>query len=209
MALSERDDKIISFLHTFKIANTSTIYNLFFYPRNPRGCTRRLKELYEYNFIGRSKEHIGKEYSFFIDSKPKNAKHELFLTDLYRELLIRGRQLEAEQEERNPNDVKKFLIHNFLKEPREFEIVPDGLITFEYDKMKFVNFIEVEISSNNINRLIEKYVKLKENKDLWQKYFPTFPRIVVVTNKKIPTVEELDIVSIHTSFKDIDKFFNI
>ena len=51
--LTNRDNQIIEFLQNYKIANTSTIANIFF-NGSKRPCNRRLKHLKEHGFINSS-----------------------------------------------------------------------------------------------------------------------------------------------------------
>lgn len=178
MIVTDRDRKVIDFLNTFKVATTDTIQELF-YP-SLRVAQKRLKLMYENKLLKRTRDNFTSQYCYYI-KKPKQMRHCLLLTDFYREM---NRLTDIELFE------KEITIDN---------IRPDGLIAYKYKKKGFIACIEVQISNEPLD--VEKYEKLfKSGK--YKKYFPVFPLVYAITDRKI-LYTELKIIRVNEDMSNL------
>lgn len=178
MIVTERDKKVLNFIEKFNVATTDTIQELF-YP-SIRVAQHRLKLMYDNKLLKRERDHFTAQYIYYI-RKPKQLRHDLLLTDFYREM---NRLTDIELFE------KEFTIDN---------VRPDGLIAYRYKGKSYIACIEVQIA--NIALDVEKYEKLfKSGK--YKKYFPVFPLVYAITNKKIPYTE-LKIIRVNEDMSNL------
>lgn len=187
--LTTRDLKIIEFLEDFKIARTSTIAELFCKDDAEKSALRvaqrRLSEIYDYQEIKRVRDNITSEYLYYIH-KPKQLKHRLMLTDFYREFS------------------KLVKILDFKNEVAIENLRSDGLVVYKYQNKTYVAFVEVQIANKPLD--IKKYLMLLRA-GKYEKYFPVFPKLIAITNKKIEK-NELDIIQIRENFSNLGEVFN-
>ena len=182
--LTDRDNQIIEFLETYKIANTSTIANIFF-NGSKRPCSRRLKHLKEHGFINSTQEFVCLEMVYYIGRKPTQIKHSTIVSSFI------GKLCEYNIE--------------ILKTKVEFKIDnirSDLLLVCKIDGEIKIFFIEV---CNTKKFDLNKYIKLKNN-NRWKEYFPFFPSIVVISNKPFENHKELNIIGVNL---DLNNFDNI
>ena len=166
--LTERDNNIIEFLTKYKCATTSTISNLFF-NGSRRPTTRRLKHLKEHGFIKSSQEYVSIEQVHYINKKPTQLKHSCLCSEFA---------------------CKMKLEKNILKEKTEFKIGnvrTDLLLITDHPKIYLIEICNTKPFDLN------KYIKLKKSME-WKKLFPTFPDIIVVSDKKVNKSNELNII---------------
>jgi hypothetical protein len=87
----------------------------------------------------------------------------------------------------------------FKLEPIYDYIRPDALMGYSINGKKYIAFAEIELSNKGFD--IYKYEKFYNSGD-YKKFFPVFPRIVAITDKKIlPT--NLNLIKISTDLSDI------
>lgn len=177
MIVTNRDKKVLAFLDEFRIATTDTIQELF-YP-SLRVAQTRLKLLYDNKLIKRDRDHFTSQYYYYI-KKPKQLRHDLLLTNFYREIN------------------KLADIELFKKEFTVDNIRADGLIAYKRNK-RYIAFAEVQIANTPLDIL--KYEKLYKSNQ-YKKYFPTFPFIYAITDKKIPS-SSLKIIQINEDMSNI------
>ncbi|MPM09427.1 hypothetical protein SDC9_55744 [bioreactor metagenome] len=166
--LTERDNQIIEFLTQYKCATTSTISDLFF-NGSRRPTTRRLKHLKEHGFIKSSQEYVSIEQVHYINKKPTQLKHSCICSEFA---------------------CKMKLENNIIKEKVEFKLCnirADLLLITDQPKIYFVEICNTKPFDVN------KYIRLKKSME-WKKVFPVFPDIIVISNKKVNTTNELNII---------------
>lgn len=166
--LTERDNQIIEFLSIYKCATTSTISNLFF-NGSRRPTTRRLKHLKEHGFIKSSQEYISVEQVHYINKKPTQLKHACICSEFVSKMKLEN---------------------NIIKEKVEFKIGnirSDLLLITDTPKIYFVEACNTKPFDTN------KYIRLKKSME-WKKLFPVFPDIIVISDKKVNTSNELNII---------------
>ena len=178
MIVTERDKKVLNFIEKFNVATTDTIQELF-YP-SIRVAQHRLKLMYDNKLLKRERDHFTSQYYYYL-RKPRQLRHSLLLTDFYREI----------------NRLTK--IELFEKELTIEHVRADGLVAYKYKSKRYIAFIEVQIANTPLD--VEKYEKLfKSGK--YKKYFPVFPLIYAITNKKIPYTE-LKIIRVNEDMSNV------
>lgn len=177
--VTKRDLQVVEFLEKFHIATTSTIETLF-YPSN-RVARNRLNALVDAKMVKRDRAGISCEYEYYI-RRPAQYRHSLLLTDLYREMHRRTE------------------LYKFIKEPKIGDIRPDALAGYKANGVAEVAFVEIEISHKGLD--IEKYERLYYSGE-YRKYFVDFPKLIVVSDRKVPKSNKFDITVIDTEFKNL------
>lgn len=178
MIVTERDKKVLNFIEKFNVATTDTIQELF-YP-SIRVAQHRLKLMYDNKLLKRERDNFTSQYIYYV-RKPKQLRHNLLLTDFYREM---NRIVDIELFE------KEFIIDN---------VRADGLIAYRYKNKGYIACIEVQIANEPLN--VEKYEMLYFS-GKYKKYFPVFPLIYAITNKKIPYTE-LKIIRVNEDMSNV------
>lgn len=178
MIVTDRDKRVLDFISKFRVATTDTIQELF-YP-SLRVTQNRLKLMYENKLLKRERDHFTSQYIYYL-RKPKQLRHSLLLTDFYREMH------------------KLTKIELFEKEFEIENIRADGLIAYKYKNKGYIAFVEVQIANKGLD--IVKYEKLYKSKN-YKKYFPVFPLVYAITNKKIPDTE-LKIIRVNEDMSNL------
>lgn len=177
--ITKRDGKVLDFVEEFKVASTSTINELFY--KNIRVAQRRLKLMVETKDLKRERYHFTDEYVYYY-KKTTQQRHDLLLTDFYREL----------------NKIVNIV--SFKKEFTKIEgIRPDGVVVYQYRNKNYVAFVEVEISNKGFDT--EKYKEMYRNKN-YKGILPTFPLIIAITNQKIEKTP-FEIIKIDTDLTNL------
>lgn len=188
MAVRERDKNTLQFIHDMKVV-TSDIVSPLFYEGNLRVAQRRLQIMAEnYKDIGlkRSRDGWTDKYIYYFE-KPKQVRHSLLLVEFYKNIFLM-------------NGVK---ILKFLKEPTWFDgLRPDGFIAFTDTRINknYIAFLEIQICNKPLDT--QKYRKLYLSEE-YKKYFPTFPVLIAITNKKVQQNEDFKIIQIKEDFSNI------
>jgi hypothetical protein len=159
------EQRVLDFLDTFNCATTSQLTKLFYndvaIPQNK--ARRRLKILYDDKHVKRERNSINMEYVYYL-RKNNQFTHSLILTEFY----VRLHEL-AE-------------IDKFEVEQPYGHIRPDGMCICGYKGFTHYFFIEVHISNNKFNQ--DKYIAYYGSRE-WKQYFDLFPKIIIISDKKI------------------------
>ncbi len=185
--LTNRDIKVIDFLEKYKIAKLTTIQNLFF--PSLRTAQLRMKKLHDKKVVKREKDIYSSEYMYYI-RKPSQVKHSLIIAD------VLGRI----------NNMNSIEIIKFDNEFTINNIRSDFFIAYKYKKTGFIALGEVELSNNNIQKKTEKYEQLFINKT-YKGVLPVFPKIIFVTDRKLPTCKHFEIIQIKENLSNLNKIF--
>jgi hypothetical protein len=178
--LTTRDLQIVDFLSEYKVANTSTITELFFPSRV--ACYKRLQILNMQRVIKRVRDSVTSEYIYY-KKLPKQVKHSLLVSDFYRELHM------------------KTEIINFKIEPIMGDIRPDAVFGYKHHGKTFAGLLEIEISHKGFN--YAKYERFY-NSDTYKNFLPVMPTVFVVGyNVKFPTDSKIKYKVIKTDFCNI------
>lgn len=174
---TERDQQIISYLETFKVATTSTLVSLFF------SCYRygaeRLALLAKRGDVTRAR-CLGDSYDYvyYLGRRPKQLIHSLLLTEFHRELSTIARVIKI------------------VPEYTCGHVRADGFVAFELRGQKMIAFVEVQTRNQGLDTA--KYRQLLLSGD-WKGHFPVFPLVIGVTNQqKIKAPSDYRLVHIKT-----------
>src|SRR5699024_4780390 len=97
------------------------------------------------------------QYHYYI-KKPRQLRHNLLLTDFYREL-------------------NKIATINFFDKEFSIEhIRADGLVVYRYKNVNYIAFVEVQISNQPLD--VKKYEKLYQSGLYKNKFNGVFPMII-------------------------------
>ena len=180
--LTDRDKEIIQFLKDFKVANTTTISDLYF-NSSLRPCQRRLKYLCEHGYIKSYQENVISEKIHYLKRKPTNLQHALILSKFISKLKLDGIEI-----------IK-------YKVPFKIEnLIADAFIAIKKDNKNYIYFVEVE---NTKKFDLEKYEKLYYSRK-WKEILPIFPGIIVISDKPVRANNKFNIINIGLNLNDIN-----
>ena len=182
--LTDRDIQIIDFLKLNKCADTETLSHIFF-NSSLRACQNRLKKLVDNGNIKAFRENILTQNIYYVRRKPISYKHALKVTQFIAEL----HKLNIE-------------IIKYRVPYKVGNVIADALFIIKINNQVIPMFLEVELTKFFD---LEKYQKLYYSR-VWKEVFPTFPKIVIATDKKVKTDRKLDIIKIDTAFTNIQEF---
>lgn len=160
--LQQRDLDLINFIKNVVVADTDTLYKVFFKGScSLRTCQERLTKLTNAGYIKRWRNNYFEEYIYYIYKKPSSYLHKIVFS-----------QLIAEMKEQNIEIIK-------YKTPLKlFNIIADGFIVYKDESLKMA-FVEVERTKKFSE---SKYNQLYYSRE-WKKNFNEFPEIWVITDK--------------------------
>lgn len=179
--LTDRDIEIIEFLKLNKCADTETLSHIFF-NSSLRACQNRLKKLADNGNIKAFRENILTQNIYYVRRKPISYKHALKVTQFIAEL----HKLNIE-------------IIKYRVPYKVGNVIADALFVIKVNNQAIPIFLEVELTKFFD---LEKYQRLYYSRD-WKEVFPMFPRVVVITDKKVKTDRKIDIIKIDTVFSNI------
>ena len=187
--LTERDYKILEFIQIVEVADTQTIYKMFF--SCLRSTQSRLKKLVEHGYLRSYRPDILSQNIYYLKKRPVNWKHKIIFSKLICELNALGAEL-----------------HKY-KTPYVFEltdgrVIADGIVIFTLNEKVHIWLIEVERSTKKLNK--EKYERLYYSGKL-EELFPFTPTIICITDKKVST--QHDFLKIKSSRIDLRDLENI
>ena len=162
--LQKRDHEIIDFLKNVTVADTTSLYKIFFAKTSGlRVCQERLLKLVKARYIKRFRSDIFSEYIYYVDKKPSSYLHKIVFS-----------QLIAKLTEQNIEIIK-------YKTPLKlYNIIADGFIVYNDNGLKMA-FIEAERTKYFDE---DKYNKLYYSRE-WKKNFEEFPDIWIITDKNV------------------------
>lgn len=167
--ITDRDLRIVEFLSRHKVANTEILSARFF--PSLRMAQKRLALLAKWGEIQRSREHITRQYVYFLGNKPKQLRHMLLRTEFYHKF------------------PEKFEI--FEPEYTVGSLRADAIFKFHYT----IAFLEVQVSAEKPD--LAKYRRFYLSGE-YVKYFSSMPKIYVVTDHVFFLPKELDVIKIPT-----------
>jgi DNA-binding Lrp family transcriptional regulator len=170
-----RDEEICVFLKNTGLATTSQIEKVFFSHCKYSGnvVRRRMLKLFNAGLVKRYQADAASEFIYWLEGKkPSQVDHRLLVTDIY--VAVRT--------------MKNGYIENWQREPQLEGLRPDAFLKFiipENGRKRQCNrFFEVERwTGNPFNQ--EKYEKYYEGGSWKSLAITSFPKVVIVTDKKI------------------------
>ena len=182
ICITDRDKMIKEFLKEVSVADTKTLHILFFNGTTMRNAQKRLKQLVDIKYIKSYRENVISQNVYFI-RKPKNIPHKIKFSQLLAEIKQQNIEL--------------------LKYKCPFKIgnaIADGLIVIKDRGKVKIYFVEAE-RTKKLN--IDKYMDLYYSRTYKDK-FPIMPRILVISDKKCPTNDVLEIRNCKWDLSDLN-----
>lgn len=180
--LTDRDIQIIEFLKNNKVADTTTLSNIFF-NGSLRSCQQRLKKLVDNGDLKFFRENILSQNIYYVKKKPSSWKHAIKVTQFIAELY----KLNIE----------------VLKVKTPFKcgnMIADSLIICRINGDVKILWLEVELTKFfNLSKYEDLYYSRK-----WKEALPNFGSIVVVSRKKVKTNDKFNVIKIDTDFSNIE-----
>ena len=181
--LQDRDVKIIDFLKNNKVADTTTLSNIFF-NGSLRSCQHRLKKLCDNGDLKVFRENILSQNIYYTKKKPSSYKHALKVTQFIAELHKLGIEI--------------------LKIKTPFKcgnLIADSLLVVRINGDVKILWLEVELTKFfNLSKYEDLYYSRK-----WKEVLPTFGAIVTVSDKNVKTNDKFNIIKIKTDFSNIEE----
>lgn len=179
--LTERDKQIIQFLKEVSVADTKSL-SIIFFNSGLRRCQQRLKLLCEYRYIKSFREDVHSQYIYYVGRKTKNWQHKIVFSQLLAKLYYKGINILKYKTPLKVNDV-----------------IADGFIAININGVNKIYLVEVDITKYfDLNKYMYLYFS-----DKWKEYFPVFPSILAISNKRIDTNETLDIKTCKLDLLDL------
>lgn len=160
--LTERDRKIIRFIEDFGCADSDMIHRLFFADVSRNRCLSRMKQLADRHCVSRSRESVSANYLYYIGKPPKEIAHKMVRANFYTRM-------------KASYDLKVF-----FPEPIYGKIRPDAYMEFSLYGQRYAAFLEVQLSSGDIQAKYEAVY----NSGKWQERWTSFPLVIIVTPHK-------------------------
>lgn len=181
ICITDRDKMIKEFLREVSVADTITISILFFPNTTIRNAQKRLKQLVDAKYIKCYRENVISQNVYFI-RKPKNIPHK-----------IKFSQLLAKIKQQNIELLK-------YKCPFKIDdVIADGLIVIKDRGKVKIYFVEAERTKKlDINKYLDLYYSRA-----YKEKFPVMPKILVISDKKCPTNEVLNIRNCKWDLSDL------
>ena len=180
--ITARDKKIMSFLKEVSVADTKSVAILFF-NNGLRRCQQRLKLLCEHKYIKSFREDVHSQYIYYINRKPKNWRHKIVFSKMLAILELKGVNILKYKTPLKINDV-----------------IADGFIAININGINKIYFVEIDITKYfDLNKYMYLYFS-----DKWKEYFPVFPSIISISDKRIDTNEILDIKTSKLDLTDLE-----
>jgi hypothetical protein len=184
--LTVRDKQIINHIVDFKAASSHQIERLFFrgYSRSDIIARRRLASIVKLSEIKRIQDRYSKRYLYYHGSKAQ-LYHKLYVAEFYTKLIEQGVE-----------------IVEFQREMYVGNLRADAFTIFKYNGFKFHVCVEVQLCHEPLDT--GKYEELARNK---QYPWPTFPRIVVISDREYKINSPIQFIQIGTDFSGWERVF--
>lgn len=186
MKLTARDEKIIEYIKTVSVADTTTLNEIFF-NNSTRSCQRRMKLLTDAKLVKRlERKYLNQEYVYYVSRVPKQLEHKLLFSQLVGKMHSVGAEIIK---------VKSPLCVG--------NIIADGFVVYKLNDRVRMALVEVERSKEFDKDKYIEIANVKEFKDM----FPVKPLIVVLSDNKPVNMDLFKIINIKTDFSDINNIF--
>jgi hypothetical protein len=156
--ITKKDQDVLNFLTDFHIGTCNQIHKLFYNLTSIQYTRKRLKYLYDNDYIKRARSTIDNSYAYYIDRKPVQLHHDLIRAELYANIKSRYDLLE------------------WTNEAPVSNIRPDALAYVKHVGIVFPLMIEIHLS-NGFN--FDKY------KIDFKPIFGTNPRVIICTDREV------------------------
>lgn len=163
--MTDRDMKIINFINKCPCYSNS-IQKIFFSGKSQRMANKRLKYLFDYGYVKRTRENTWESYFYYINRKPKQLIHYDYIARSYHWIMLQG-----------------YNILSFEVQKQYGNIRPDLLVEIYKDNKSGFIPVEVELNLYNLDHKIKQYEKTD------------FKKLILVSNSTRDS-EKIDIINI-------------
>ena len=192
--LTDRDKKMINFIHnTNMIFTIRQIADIFYKTGNPKSsyvvATRRLKVARDFGYLKMTEKIMGEPSVYYRDKVPKEPKHKLLMSEFLRMLSINGFTIISVDTE-----------YQGFRE--DYGLIPDMRIIIEYNREKYVVFVEVDLTKGFTSE--EKYYQVFKNMKNLKEQIPYKVLLVSVCDKPFAT-NYVNPIRLKTDFSDFNR----
>ena len=171
--------QIVEFIDQFKAVYSCHVQRVFKLSRTV--ANRRLAVIAKTKEIKRSRDHFTMNCLYFTE---KPTRHKLLVAEFYTRLLSNGGQ-----------------IREFKTEYSFGGLRADAFAIYQMNRLAYYFFLEIQISNAPLD--FAKYDHLYQSGYPW----PTFPRIIVVSDREFKNDSPLRFIRIDTEFREFGKIF--
>lgn len=184
--LTKRDKQIIRFIEDFGAITRKQVERLFFsdVKYSTSLANKRLLEIIKEPHIVRSREPHTNQYIYHLKGV-KQLEHRILRSEFYLRLITFGGQIKT-----------------FISEYRASNLRADAFCIYEKDGYRYYFCLEVQ-TDNKLD--LGKYIGLYESDD-WP--FKIFPRVVVISDRKIEAETDFLVFVIGKDFDGWEKIFS-
>lgn len=168
--MTGRDVNIINFINKCPCC-ASTIQKIFFPGRSQRMANKRLKYLFDYGHVKRTRENTWESYFYYINRKPKQLIHYDYIARSYHWIMMQG-----------------YNILNFEVQKQYEHIRPDLIAEISKDDKSGVIPVEVELNLYNLDNKIKQYENSQFQKLLLFSHSSRESKIINIINVKIKDI---------------------
>jgi hypothetical protein len=183
MRYMDRDREIVEFIKEFKCVNAELTRDIFFPGCSLRVAQNRLKILHDNKLIKKFRRTQVDPYVYYYKVKPQQVEHNFLLVKFIAELKKLGSEILKAK--------KHMTIDN---------VIADGFIAFSMNGNNYIALIECE-NTKKFN--YQKYFDLY-NSGAWTEFFPSFPLIIVVTNKEVEESSLFKVIRLNSNFDNLE-----
>jgi hypothetical protein len=165
--MTDRDMKIINFINKCPCYSNS-IQKIFFPGKSQRMANKRLKYLFDYGHVKRTRENTWESYFYYINRKPKQLIHYDYIARSFHWIMQQG-----------------YIINEFEVQKRYEKIIPDLIVDISKDGKRGLLPVEVELNLYNLDHKIKQYENSEFNKLLLFSNSTRQSNIINIINAKI------------------------
>ena len=193
--LTNRDKKMINFIHnTNMIFTIRQIADIFYRTGNSKSsyviATRRLKVARDFGYLKMTEKIMGEPSVYYRDKIPKEPNHKLLMSEFLRLLSINGFTIISVDTE-----------YQGFRE--DYGLIPDMRIIIEYNREKYVVFVEVDLTKGFTSE--EKYYQVFKNMKNLKQQIPYKVLLVSVCDRSFAT-NYVNPIRLKTDYSDWNKF---
>jgi hypothetical protein len=168
--MTERDIRIVEFLNKLP-CSSSTIQKIFFSGKTLRMANKRLKYLFDYGHVKRTRGHNWENYYYYVNRKPKQLIHYDYIARAFYWIMQQG-----------------YIINEFEVQKKYDKIIPDLLVDISKDNKTGLLPVEVELNLYNLEHKIKQYENSQFEKLLLFSNSSRESKVINIINVKIKDI---------------------
>ena len=177
--ITERDRRIIDFVHEYRAVYSWHVQKIFFrwHKHGQRQANRTLRKLWQAGEIKRTKDLYTDRNIYYVGNRHQ-LQHKLLITSVYARMT-------------------SFELVEFIREYMVGTYQADAFARFRHEGREYLYFVEIQISHEPVD--IGKYEKILVAR-LWPER--VFPRVLVVSDRRQEVKSPVRIVQVKTDFSN-------